>query len=737
MKMAKQEKVEIMPVDEYIQKVKENAPHIDEDRLRAAFEFGQKFHEGQLRRDGSPFFTHPIAVSLILSEYVPDDDAITAALLHDAIEDTEATRDDVANRFGKSVLKLVDGVTKLATVPFRSKQAVQAESLRKMFIAMSDDPRVILIKLADRLHNMRTLMYMPENRQIDIALETINIYAPVAHRLGIYKIKSELEDLSLKYLDREAYDFLAKKIKQKLEDRQAVIQEYIDQLRAAMDKAGIECEISGRPKNFYSIYRKMKYQHKQFDEIYDITAIRIIVKDEMQLYGALGIVHSMWNFIPGRFKDYVSTPKNNIYRSLHTTLMGKSEPFEIQIRTEEMHREAEYGIAAHWRYKDGSLNKKDELDRKIQWFRQMMELQGDISEAGEFIDAIQNDLLNPEVYVFTPNADVIDLPDGSTPIDFAYRIHTDVGNQAVGAKVDGKAVPLSYILQTGQVVEIRTNRNSGPSRDWLKFVKTSQARQKIRQYFKREHREENIQKGEDILREELKRFGFNHKEILTNSFMEPILEKLSAKSLEDLYNAVGYGGILTSQVIPRIREKVKSLEDEGKEKGEKAENKYIDKRMRDAKHRRVDGGVIVRGMEGIPVRFAMCCTPVPGDDIIGYITRGRGVTIHRADCTNFEKTDDLQDRLIEATWAGYDEGAYTATINVVVENKKGIISEITSTVTNLDMDMEGIFARTHGANDESVVITLTVEISHRNEMDTLISKLKQIPGVINVERHSS
>ncbi len=721
-------------LESYLKEIRVNAPQVSEERLAKAYEFGKNAHNGQFRKDGvTEYFNHPIEVSIILSEIIPDEDSIVAALLHDTIEDTKVTREEIDSAFGTDVMKLVDGVTKLANVTFETKKALQAESMRKMLIAMSSDFRVILIKLADRMHNMRTLMHMPENKQRDIAEETLNIYAPIAHRLGIFRIKWELEDLCLKYLDPDEYQNLIEKVNKKLSEREAVIRGYIDQLSDAMALAGIECEIYGRPKNFYSIYRKMKYQHKEFDEIYDLTAIRIIVKKERDLYAALGVVHSMWNFIPGRFKDYVSTPKNNIYRSLHTTLMGKNEPFEIQIRTEEMHEEAEYGFAAHWRYKKGTLHKHDDFDLKIQCFRRIIDLQGDINEAGEFIDAFQNDILNTEVYVFTPNAEVVDLPEGSTPIDFAYQIHTAVGNNAIGARVDGKSVPLSYVLQTGQVVEIRTSKTSqGPSRDWLKFVKTNQARQKIKQFFKRERRDDNIKNGHDILSAELKKHGFKPKDVLTNEFMASIFERLSMKSLDDLYNAIGYGGILTSQVIPRVREKLKATAAAVTQHAEDIKSPINHKAHLREKAR---GGVIVRGIDDIFVRFAKCCTPVPGDPIIGYITRGRGVTVHRADCNNFEHKEGFDERLIDVEWAKADTGAYNVSLRLVTGNRKGVVAEITSTITSLDIDLNSVNAKLQ--SNETVFVTMTLEIKHRNEMDTLFQKLKSIPDVLSVSRVSS
>lgn len=730
-----------MTADEYIDTIHELAPYVDIPRLRKAYDFGLKSHGNQLRKDGTAFINHPLEVSILLAQLEMDEDTIIAGILHDVVEDTDVTSEQVKKNFGADVAKLVDGVTKLASVSYGSKQEMQVENLRKMFIAMSSDIRVIMIKLCDRLHNARTLDAMSPEKQIEKAEETLHIYAPIAHRLGIFRIKSELEDISLKYLDPHGYADIIANLKERKEARDARNQRYIDQLKTAMAEADIACEIYGRSKNLYSIYRKMKHQRKNFDEIYDLQAIRIIVEDERKLYAALGVVHSLWNFMPGRFKDFVSTPKQNLYRSLHTTLMGSKEPFEIQIRTREMHEQAEYGIAAHWKYKEGNVNPSEDIDKKINWFRQMMELQTDVQEPGEFMDSLKYDILNTEVYVFTPNGDVIELPEGSTPIDFAYKIHSEVGNNASGAKVNGRIVPLNYKLQNGQVIEILTQKNGpGPSRDWIKIVKSTQAKQKIRQWFKRERRDENIEKGQEILNQEMKRHRMKAKQVLSANFLEPILEQLSLASLEELYNTLGYGGLQSNQVIPRIKNRLSELglKEEKEPQTAKGSGALVEKDSpREIKKNTTD--VVVTGMDDILVRFAKCCTPIPGDSIIGYITRGRGVTVHRDDCNNFDRSGghqgDTENRFIEVDWVSSGSGSYFASVQVVALNRRGIMTDITAVVTGLDMELISVNARV--SSDDLVIINISIEIKDIRELEKLFKKLKSNPDIIEVTRTSN
>ncbi len=726
-----------MNLQDYLIKIKDVAPYLNEERISKAYLFGEKAHEGQMRKDGeTPFFSHPKNVSLILAELEMDEDTIIAALLHDTVEDTLVTLDDVKKEFGEGVAYLVDGVTKLAVINYETKQERQVENLRKMFLAMSSDIRVILIKLADRLHNIRTLAAMTPEKQKEKAEETIEIFAPIAHRLGISKIKWELEDLSLKYLDPEGYSDLVNKVDKKRFERESVINNYINQITHSLNDLDLNFDIYGRPKNFYSIYKKMKYQHKEFDEIYDLTAIRIICDDIKDCYSALGAVHTLWKPIPGRFKDYIAMPKPNMYQSLHTTVMGNGEPFEIQIRTWEMHRIAEFGIAAHWKYKEGSTDANMEMEKKISWFRQMMEWQSDLKDPNEFMKSLKFDLFNTEVFVFTPNGEVIDLPVGSTPVDFAYKIHSEVGNKCVGAKVNGRIVPINYQLQNGQRVEVLTSKTAnGPSRDWLKFVKSTQAKQRIRQWFKKERREENIEKGHEVVLSELRKQSIPVKEVLNEEYLSDILRRLSCKSLDDLYNAIGYGGILTSQFIPKIREKyLHDLKEEQLKNKTETEiiNENVSKRKPKKKN---DTGVIVKGIDDLLVRFAKCCSPVPGDEIIGYITRGRGVTIHRADCPNFEKTEETKNRFIEVEWVSDKASSYMTNVQVVSSDRKGLLSEITMMMHDLDMMMTGINAKIDKKG--IAIINIAIEISDIEELNKLIRKLKALEDVIEVKRVTS
>ena len=621
-------------IENLILKIEQYNPQADMKQIIKAYNFAESAHEGQYRNSGEKFFIHPYNVAMILADLNMDTSTIIAGLLHDVLEDTDVTYETLAEEFGEEVANLVEGVTKLKKLNYKTKQESQAENLRKMVVAMAKDIRVIIIKLADRLHNMRTLEYMSDEKKKEKALETLEIYAPLAHRLGISKIKWELEDLSLRYLDPEGYYDLVDKVSKQRKEREAYIQFIIDMLKTKIDEMEIPCEISGRPKSFYSIYRKMVYQNKNFEQIFDLTAIRVIVDTVKDCYGVLGIVHTMWKPIPGRFKDYIAMPKPNMYQSLHTTVIGpQGEPFEVQIRTWEMHRTAEYGIAAHWKYKEGTI-KADNFDEKLTWLRQMLEWQKEMKDPKEFMESLKIDFFTDEVFVFTPKGDVINLPNGSTPIDFAYRVHTAVGNNCVGAKVDGRIVPLDYKLKNGNIVEVITSANStGPSRDWLKIVKSSQAKSKIRQWFKREERDLNIVKGKDILEKEVKRQGYKLTEMLKEDWLKSIASKLSLSSVDDLYAGLGYGSITLSQVIPKLKEFHKDyykLRDE-KNLLESNSNVYAPK-----KENRFTQGVTVKGVDNIKVRFSKCCNPVPGDEIVGYITRGRGVSVHRKDCPNIK-----------------------------------------------------------------------------------------------------
>ncbi len=724
-----------MDVNEYIEKIQTINKNIDIEKLEKAYHYSKQAHEGQLRKSGEPFFIHPLAVSLIVAELEVDSDTIVACLLHDTIEDTDANFEDIEKEFGHSVAQLVDGVTKLTKMHYETKEEIQVENLRKMFLAMAKDIRVILIKLVDRLHNMRTLKYQSEAKKQEKALETIEIYVPIAHRLGIFKIKGELEDLCLLYLEPEIYYDLSQKINKKLSERKSYIDQVISQISDELDEVDMSYEIYGRPKNFYSIYKKLKFQNKEFSEIYDITAVRVLVDSVKDCYAALGAVHTMWKPLPGRFKDYIAMPKPNMYRSLHTTVMGnEGEPFEVQIRTHEMHRVSEYGIAAHFSYKESKKNMND-IDEKLVWLRQMMEWQGDIENPEEFLDSLKIDILNHQVYVFTPQSSVIELPEGSTPVDFAYKIHTEVGNKCIGAKVNGRIVPLNFKLSTGEIVEVLTQKNSnGPSRDWLTFVKSTQAKNKIKHWFKKERREENIEKGKDMLERDIRKAGFTVAELMQNKWLEPLMSRLSVYSLNDLYATIGYGGIMMNQVLPKLRDAYKK-EHKVEENLKDLETKIEHHREKDRKKVKTGQSVVVKGVDDMLTRFARCCTPVPGDEIIGYITRGRGVTIHRADCKNFESTDEMKSRFIEVDWQVDEAATFTTEIQVIAPDRKGLLSEVTSIITAINLVVTGVSAKL--LKSGVAVINLSIEVTDINKLNSLLNRLKTLEDIIEVKRVTS
>lgn len=725
-----------MTMQEYLDKIKSVNKNVNIKTLEKAYKYAEKAHEGQLRKSGEPFFIHPIAVSIIVAELEVDSDTIVSCLLHDTVEDTDVTFEDIEREFGLSIAQLVDGVTKLTKMHYETKQEIQVENLRKMFLAMAKDIRVILIKLVDRLHNMRTLKYQSEHKKHEKALETLEIYVPIAHRLGIFKIKGELEDLCLLYLEPEVYYDLSKKINKKLSERKSYIDLVIKQISEALDDAEVEYEIYGRPKNFYSIYKKLKFQNKEFSEIYDITAIRILVDTVKDCYAALGTVHTLWKPMPGRFKDYIAMPKPNMYRSLHTTVMGKEgEPFEVQIRTHEMHKVSEYGIAAHFNYKESRKN-IDSIDEKLVWLRQMMEWQGDIDNPEEFLDSLKIDILNHQVYVFTPQSKVVELPDGSTPVDFAYKIHTEVGNKCVGAKVNGRIVPLNFKLSTGEIVEIMTQKNSnGPSRDWLTFVKSTQAKNKIKHWFKKERRDENIEKGREMLEKEIRKAGYKVQDLMVPKWLDPLMARLSVYSIDDLYATLGYGGIMMNQVLPKLKEAYKREHKTEEEEIKNIEIKREDRKVNERNKKRAGSSVVVKGLDDVLTRFARCCTPVPGDDIIGYITRGRGVTIHRADCKNFENTEEMKSRFIEVAWRVDEEATFTTEIQVIAPDRKGLLSEVTSVITAINLVVTGVSAKL--LKSGVAVINLSIEISDITKLNGLLNKLKNLDDIIEVKRVTS
>ena len=709
--------------------------------VRKAYELAKSAHAGVFRKSGEPYIIHPIAVANILADLELDMEVIAAGLLHDVVEDTPYTYEDIKELFGKDIADLVDGVTKLGKIKYQTKEESQAENLRKMFLAMAKDIRVILIKLADRLHNMRTLKYMPEEKARYKAKETLEIYGGIAHRIGISKIKWELEDLALKYIDPEGYRELAEKITMKRSQRQEYIDKIVRLLQDKFKEVDIDCEVSGRPKHFYSIYKKMKKKHKTFEEIYDLTAVRIIVNTVKDCYAVLGMVHTMWIPMPGRFKDYIAMPKPNLYQSLHTTVIGPDgEPVEIQIRTHEMHEIAENGIAAHWKYKEGITGSHDaKMEQKLKWLRQMMEWEKDVQDPHEFLDALKDDVFNSQVYVFTPRGDVIELPAGSTPIDFAYRVHTNVGNKCTGAKINGKIVPINYKLQNGEIVEVITSANSpGPSRDWLSIVQTPTARNRIRQWFKKERREENVERGTDILEKEFKRYNIPYKNASIQKFLTQVAKKFNQPSLEDLIATIGYGGIATSQVMPKVRDfynkEVNRQEKEKRmqEKEDKIKQNFDEKEYA-KKRKKKDSGITVKGLDNILVRFAKCCNPLPGDDIIGYITKGRGVAIHRKDCPNIKLDDEfLKNRLIEVEWNNPEKSKFEGEVKIIAVDRVGLLNDVIHIVSMEKLSISGINCRV--LKDNTANISLLVEVNDISELKQLMKKIKSIPGVDEVSR---
>ncbi|GAB6087975.1 RelA/SpoT family protein [Alkaliphilus crotonatoxidans] len=724
-------------LENLIAMIEETNPQCDVGLIAKAFHFAERAHQGQYRKSGECYFIHPVEVAKILIELRLDSSTIAAALLHDVIEDTEYGYDTVKQEFGEEIALLVEGVTKLTRMSFESKEERQAENLRKMFVAMAKDIRVILIKLADRLHNMRTLKYQTDEKKKEKAMETLEIYAPIAHRLGISRIKWELEDLCLRYIDPEGYYELVEKVAIKRKDRELYINQVIQELQQRLKEFSIEGEISGRPKHFYSIYRKMTYQGKSFDEIFDFLAVRVIVETIKDCYGVLGIVHTLWKPIPGRFKDYIAMPKPNMYQSLHTTVIGpKGEPVEIQIRTFEMHQISEYGIAAHWKYKEGRGTDQDKISSKLTWVGQMLELEKEYKDPKEFMESLKIDLFTNEVFVFTPKGEVINLPAGSTPIDFAYKIHSDIGNRCVGAKVDGRIVPLDYKLKNGNIVEILTSSNSnGPSRDWLKIVKSSQAKNKIKQWFKRERRDENIEKGRELLEREVRRQGLLQQEALQSKLLISIGRRLGLTSEEDFYAALGYGGITLSQVLPKIKEVIKKDAIKREPQPEITDKEYIPQSRAPeeiASRKKQGQGVTVKGIDNIMVRFSRCCNPVPGDEIIGYITRGRGVSIHRKDCPNLEDNIESTDRLIDVDWDTTKPISFQAEIQIRATDRKGLLSEITRVITDSKITVNALNARTN--KERMAVLNLTMEIDNIEELDRIMKKFRNIQGVIDVYR---
>ena len=721
-------------IDAILEAVKRYQPNADTDLIRRAYELADAAHKGQKRVSGEDYIIHPLAVAKILTDLQIDDITISAAILHDVVEDTTHTLDEMRELFGDEVAMLIDGVTKLGRIQYKSKEEQQLESYRKMFLAMAKDIRVIMIKLADRLHNMRTLKYMREDKQKRIARETIEIYAPLANRLGISNVKWELEDLCLRYLDPKAYYDLVESVKQKRQERQAFIDEAHEQIVEKLEEAHITAEIQGRAKHFYSIYKKMKRDQKDISEIYDLSALRVLVDSVKDCYGVLGIIHAMWKPLPGRFKDYIAMPKSNGYQSLHTTVICRGYPLEIQIRTFAMHKVSEYGVAAHWKYKEAgkSVGATREYDQKMSWLRQMVSLQHELDDPREYFEALKVDVFSDEVFVFTPKGDVVDLPKGSIPIDFAYRIHTEVGHHCVGAKVNSKIVPLEYKLKNGDIVSIITNKsNNGPSRDWLNIVASSETRTKIRSWFKKQRKEENIARGMDMMEKEAKHLGYVPKEILKPERLELLAKKLNIPQVNDLLASIGYGGITLNGILGKLIEM-------HKQDLQKATPPDISQMLSELKQplknrkKKASHGILVEGEGGFLVRLARCCNPIPGDPITGYITRGRGVSVHRSDCPNLLNDMDFS-RVIEVNWdVGLDK-VYTVQIEIVCNDKTGMLAELFALPAEMKVNISSLTAKANKSNKTSLV-NMGLDVRNSQQVAQIMTKIRRMKDVYSVSR---
>ncbi len=711
--------------DDLLSVIRREMPGMDISVVRRAYDFAEKAHEGKRRRSGEPYISHPVEVAIILAQMQLDQEALAAALLHDVLEDTDTTIEELSSLFGERIAKLVDGVTKLSRIrwtgdgeePASREKERQAESLRKMFLAMVDDVRVVLIKLADRLHNMRTLEHMPRAKQLRSAQETMEIYAPLANRLGIWQLKSELEDLALRYLDPQTYFAIERALERRGTDRERYLSQVIEELSRALGEAGIRAQITGREKHITSIARKMQSKGRSFDEIYDVLGVRVIVDTKQDCYGALGVIHTMWHPIPGEFDDYIATPKESMYQSIHTAVLGPNgHPLEIQIRTHEMHQVAEYGIAAHWRYKEGAKPDPN-VEAKIAWLRQLMDWRDEVVDAQEFVESLKSDVFQEMIYVFTPKGDIIELPAGATPVDFAYRIHTEVGHQCVGAKVNNQLVPLNYKLQNGQVVQIMTSKTKvGPSRDWLMsssgYITTASAREKVRQWFRRQQREENIAQGRDILERELRRLGVEAK-------IEDVAKHFpSYHKVEDFLAAIGYGAISPQQIAARLAEH---------------EDRQVLAEGTPTLQPRVPSGLQVTGVGDLYTRLANCCKPVYGDEIIGYVTRGRGITVHRADCHNVVHTDEPE-RLVQVSWGGEQKQVYPVNIRVEAWDRVGLLRDITTLVADERVNMLTVLTSVN--DDRTVTVLMTLEVEGVQHLSRVLQKLETVRDVYDVRRET-
>ena len=732
-----------MKKSEFLKAIQEQNPNYDMDLIARAYDTAEEMHRGQLRKSGEPYLIHPMAVALILAELGMDEETIVGGLLHDVVEDTPYTEEELKKEYGDEILLLVDGVTKLGTLKKASNEERQVENLRKMFLAMSKDIRVLIIKLSDRLHNLRTINYMTHDKIIEKCQETLDIYAPLAARLGIYTMKMELEDIALKYLEPEAYYDLAEQISERKGEREDAINNVVDKIRSTLDEIGIKHEIYGRSKHFYSIYKKMQYQHKTIDEIFDLMAVRVIVETVRDCYAVLGLVHTLWKPIPGRFKDYIAMPKPNMYQSLHTTVFGdEGKPFEIQIRTYEMHRIAEYGIAAHWKYKEGITSDKEEV--KLSWLRQALEWQKDVKDPKEFMESLKMDLFSNQVFVFTPQGDVIELPAGATPLDFAFKIHSDVGCKCVGAKVNGKMVTIDHELENGNIIEIVTSANAaGPSIDWLKIAKSSSARNKIRQWLKKENKNDTVDKGKDLFNQYLRKKGYDPKLLLRNVYINKAIRELEFKNADEMYTQLSYGGNFQTKVASLLK---KYYDEEHQISEDKDEQTLIDdlneisektnKRAERERHMRKDeSGVMVEGVDNLMIRMANCCSPVPGDEIIGYITKGRGITVHRKDCDNIKSMPpEERERFIEVMWDPEKTSSeFTGELTLITGDQKGILSNVSKICEDMDVRIMGLNA--HENKDESYRIDLKLMVHNKDQIEKMCRSFKNIPGIHEAYRN--
>ena len=727
-------------IESLIKKINDNCINVDIDIIEKAYNFASEAHKSQKRESGEPYIIHPIDVAEILAELGMDTNTIAAGLLHDVLEDTDCTYKEMSDMFNEEIASLVNGVTKLGKIEYKSKQEQQADNVRKMLLAMAKDIRVIIIKLADRLHNMRTLKFMPKEKQKLKAKETLDIYAPLAHRLGMSKIKWELEDLSFRYLHEEEYYDLVRQIAEKRVEREAYISSIIDDLYKNLEESGIDSDIEGRPKHFYSIYRKMVNKSKTIEQIFDLTAIRILVNSVKDCYGVLGIVHTIYKPIPGRFKDYIAMPKPNMYQSLHTTVIGpQGKTFEIQIRTFDMHKTAEYGIAAHWKYKEGDAGEDKEkgFEKKLAWLRDMLEWQKETSDAEEFMEGFKIDLFSDEIFVFTPKGVVINLASGSTPIDFAYRIHTDVGNRCIGAKVNGKIVPLDYKLKTGEIVEIITSQSAkGPNMDWLNIAKSNQAKSKIKSWLKKAKKDENINKGKELLEKELRKQGVVLSEITKGDSYERLAKRYNLHNSDDIYAAVGVGSISASAFVSRLKEE--NLVDKVKQSDEEiAKNieEHIAKSDRVSKNES-SYGITVKGESNLMIRFARCCNPVPGDEIQGYITKGRGVSVHRTDCSNLKSLIDYDpNKVVDVSWGMSKGASYVAEVRVKSDDRMGVLSDIMKVITDSGLHLNALNANSAKGNE--ALINIKVKIDSVEQLRELMKKIRRLKGVTDVFRVNS